>query len=201
MELESLNGKWSQGITCGADSENYGKDVYGTTFKYSEMVSSIPNTSVSEQLNVEPGHNGLGQPYGEPHQLYKTIRDHQTAAQKKLASFGLDPNEICKDKYFSSWLNLGFYNGTAMGGNFEKYLIDRDGFVDKHYQCTVLNWDIEATLKETMAQQGQVARIGPGRSKKIFEEEWTVICQNIEELIAGRKSIINPANEVKLPVI
>ncbi|NBO50081.1 MAG: hypothetical protein EBU80_10235, partial [Chitinophagia bacterium] len=28
-------GKWSEGITCGADSQAYGKDVYGTTFGFS----------------------------------------------------------------------------------------------------------------------------------------------------------------------
>ena len=36
--------------------------------------------------------------------------------------------------------------------------------------------------------------INPGRSRKIFDEEWSVICNNIEELISGRKSIINPKN-------
>ena len=190
------HGKWSEGITCGADSANYGKDVYGATFQFSQMVSSIPSDGVSLQLGVEPGHNGLGQAYGEPHELYKTIRDHQRAAQNKLKSNGLDPMTMFKDKYHSWWLNRGFYNGDWMGGNFEKYLVDKDGFVSKHYQCTVLNWDSEKTVKEMAKESGKVIDIGMGRSKKIFEEEWAVVCQDIEELIAGKKSIINPVSEL-----
>jgi len=187
-------GKWSQGITCGADSQAYGRDVYGTTFKFSEMVSSIPNEGVSKDLGVEPGHNGLGQPYGEPHDLYKQIQQHQIAAQNKLKDLNALDSMMSEEKYYSWWLNLGFYFGTQMGGNFEKYLVDKDGFVDKHYQCTVLNWDIEATLKEDMEKQNTKVRMGLGRSKKVFEEEWTVICENIEQLITGRMSIVNPRN-------
>ena len=189
------HGKWSEGITCGADSANYGKDVYGTTFEFAQMVSSIPGEGVSQQLGVEPGHNGLGQPFGEPHELYLEIRKHQDAAKDKLMKSGFDYKEMFKDKYFSWWLNLGFYNGTFMGGNFEKYLVDKDGFVDKHYQCTVLNWDSEATVKQMAKESGKEIGIGMGRSKKIFDEEWTVVCQNIEELIMGRKSLINPLSE------
>ena len=186
-------GKWSEGITCGLDSANYGKDVYGTTFQFSEMVSSIPSEGVSKQLNVKPGHNGLNQPNGDPHDLYLEIKEHQLAANNILKQNGLDPNTMFKDKYYSFWLNLGFYNGHQMGGNFEKYLIDKDGYVHKHYQCTALNVDVEKTVKETTAESGSNVGIGPGRSKKIFEEEWAMICQDIEELIAGTKSIVNPA--------
>lgn len=196
------HGKWSQGITCGADSANYGKDVYGTTFQFSQMVSSIPSAGVSQQLGVEPGHNGLGQPFGEPHELYKEIREHQYAAGEKVQRAGYkDHREMFRDKYFSYWLNRGFYNGTTMGGNFEKYLVDKDGYVDKHFQCTVLNWDSEKTVKEMAEKNGTSANIdiGLGRSKKIFEEEWTVVCQNIEELMMGRRSIINPVNNLVAP--
>jgi glutathione peroxidase-family protein len=187
-------GKWSEGITCGLDSQNYGQDVYGTTFKFSEMVSSIPQEGVSQQLGVEPGHNGLGQPNGNPHELYLTIREHQRAAQNKLIENGLNPRTMFKDKYFSYWLNMGFYSGDWMGGNFEKYLIDKDGYVHKHFQCTTLNIDVEKTIKEVGVDGSLEITVGPGRSKKIFEEEWTVICQEIEQLIAGQKSIINPAS-------
>jgi glutathione peroxidase-family protein len=188
------HGKWSEGITCGLDSANYGKDVYGATFQFSEMVSSIPNENVSKDLGVEPGHNGLHQPFGEPHELYLTIREHQAEAKTQLVNSGLDPHTMFKDKYHSYWLNMGFYNGTDMGGNFEKYLVDKDGFVHKHFQCTILNKDSEKTVKEMAEASGALIGVGEGRSKKIFEEEWSVICQEIEELIAGKKSIINPVN-------
>lgn len=186
------HGKWSEGITCGADSKNYAEDVYGTTFQFSEMVASNPHPDTSLAFGGERGHNGLGQPYGEPHELYAEIRDHQVAAQEVFRANGLDPINMFKEKYHSWWLNRSFYNGTSMGGNFEKYLVDKDGYVDKHFTCTILNWDSEKTVKEMAEKEGRVIDIGMGRSKKIFEEEWTVVCQNIEELIAGRKSIVNP---------
>lgn len=185
-------GEWSRGISCGLDSQNYGKKVYGATFKFSEMVSSIPNEEVSKDLNVEPGHNGLGQPNGIPHDLYKTIRDHQLVSNDILRKNGLNPNTMFKDKYFSYWLNQGFYSGTSMGGNFEKYLIDKDGYVYKHYTSTTLNLDVEKTLKESEQESLGYPTIGLGRSKKIFEEEWAAICQDIEDMIAGKKSIVNP---------
>ena len=188
------HGKWSEGITCGLDSANYGKDVYGATFEFSEMVASNPNSNVSKDLGVEPGHNGLGQPNREPHELYKTIREHQSAGNDKLASVGLDPRIMFKDRYYSHWLNMGFFNGSEQGGNFEKYLVDKDGFVHKHYQCTILNWDSEKTVKEMAEASGKEISVGEGRSKKVFEEEWSVICQDIEELMAGRRSIINPVS-------
>lgn len=188
------HGKWSEGITCGLDSQNYGKDVYNTTFSFTEMVASIPHPETSLAFGGEIGHNGLGQPYGEPHELYATIRDHQFAARQKLQSAGIDPDKENENKYYSYWLNLSRYNGYTMGGNFEKYLVDKDGYVDAHYQCTTLNYDSEKTVKKMAEESGKVIGIGLGRSQKIFEEEWAVVCQNIEDLIAGKKSIINPQN-------
>jgi len=183
-------GKWSQGITCGLDSQEYGKDVYGTTFQFSEMVSSNPNASVNS-LNSYSGNtevNGLGQPRKPMHDLYAEIKEHMINLANKNKELGI----INKKEYYSYWLNLGFDNGAEQGGNFEKYLIDRDGYAAKWYQCTVLNYDSEKTVKEVAAKEGRHIDIGPGRSQKIFEEEWDTICNHIEELIAGKKSAINP---------
>lgn len=182
------HGKWSQGITCGADSENYGKDVYGTTFQFSEMVSSNPNDLVSSTLGQPAGHNGLGEKFGEPHELYKQIQLHMKKQREANDDAKLDRN----GDYYSWWLNQGFDGGETMGGNFEKYLVDRDGFVDKHYQCTILNYDTEKTVKEMAEEANEtIPGVGIGRSRKIFLEEWEVICGHIEELIAGKKSALN----------
>lgn len=181
-------GKWSEGITCGADSQAYGKDVYGTTFQFSEMVGSVPHEKVSESI----GKNGLGHDNLPPHELYLTIQKHQRALKEKHKQEG---TETESQDYYSHWLNLGFDNGEWMGGNFEKYLVDKDGYVAKHYQCTVLNYDIEATLKQA---EPNTARLGLGRSRKVFEEEFAVICQHIEELLAGAKSDINPSIDAEL---
>lgn len=182
-------GKWSEGITCGMDSENYGKDAYGTTFKYAEMTASNPNALLAETLGVEPGHNGLGHPNREPHELYKTVRKHMEDVRKKNAELNIEgPNE----KYYSWWLNRGFDGGQEMGGNYEKYLIDKDGYIIKHYQCTILNYDLEKTLKEDLIAAGKDFAMGIGRSPKIFQEEYEVVCNDIADAIAGQKSVINP---------
>jgi glutathione peroxidase-family protein len=183
------HGKWSQGITCGLDSQNYGKDVYGTTFQFSEMVASNPNLRVNE-LNPHNGDatvNGLGQPRKAPHELYKEVDDQMNAFANKEKDLGI----INKKEYYSYWLNMDT-GGQQQGGNFEKYLIDRDGYISKWYQCTVLNYDTEKGVKEAAAAEGVGVDVGPGRSMKIFEEEYSVVCKEIEELIAGKKSLINP---------
>jgi hypothetical protein len=55
-----------------------------------------------------------------------------------------------------------------------------------------LNYDSEKGVKEAAAREGRPIGVGPGRSQKIFEEEYAVVCNLIEELIAGKKSLINP---------
>ena len=180
------HGKWSQGITCGADSANYGKDVYGTTFQFSEMVASNPNESASEI----PGKNGLGQDRKPTHELYREIEEQMISLGNKKKEVGV----LDRKDYYSYWLNIGTANGAKQGGNFEKYLIDRDGYISAWFQCTVLNYDSEKTVKEVAEKEGRHIGIGQGRSKKIFEEEYAVVCHEIEELIAGKKSLINPNN-------
>jgi glutathione peroxidase-family protein len=183
------HGKWSQGITCGADSANYGKDVYGTTFQFSEMVASNPNSSVNE-ISPHKGDttvNGLGQPRQEPHELYKQIADQMNNMAEKEKELGI----VNKKEYYSFWLNRPT-GGAQQGGNFEKYLIDKDGYVAKHFECTVLNYDSEKGVKEAAAKEGRIIDVGHGRSMKVFEEEYAVVCNLIEELIAGKKSLINP---------
>lgn len=177
-------GKWSQGITCGADSANYGKDVYGTTFQFSEMVASNPNENVSE----ENGKNGLGQENAPPHELYREIQKQISFINHTLTSQGVP---LASDEHYSWWLNNR--GGDTMGGNFEKYMIDKDGYVTRHFHSTVLNYDIEKTLRQTLQDSDIAFMMGLGRSKKIFEEEYAVVCKEIEDLIAGKKSALNPA--------
>jgi glutathione peroxidase-family protein len=185
------HGKWSQGITCGLDSQEYGRDVYGTTFKFSEMVASNPNISVNE-LSPHNGNsdvNGLGQPRQTPHELYQQVAEQMKSISTKEKELGI----INKKEYYSYWLNMDTA-GAEQGGNFEKYLIDKDGYISKWYQCTVLNYDSEKGVKEAAKASGHNIDVGQGRSMKIFEEEYSVVCQHIEELIAGKKALINPSN-------
>jgi glutathione peroxidase-family protein len=183
------HGKWSQGITCGADSQNYGRDVYGTTFQFSEMVASNPNISVNEisPHNGDATVNGLGQPRKETHDLYKEVADQMIKMAAKEKDLGI----VNKKEYYSHWLNMDT-GGDEQGGNFEKYLIDKDGYIAKWFQCTVLNYDSEKGVKEAAEREGRVIGVGAGRSQKVFEEEYAVVCALIEDLIAGKKSLINP---------
>jgi glutathione peroxidase-family protein len=188
-------GKWSQGITCGADSKAYGEDVYKTTFQYSEMVSSNPNSlanELSEHKNNN-GVNGLGQPRQDTHELYKEIATQIISIGKIMQT---DKGEFEDINFISPWLNQGFYSGAEQGGNFEKYLIDRDGYVVMHFKCTALNYDIEKTLKESLLEAGKEAVMGEGRTVEVFEEEFAFVSSQIERLISGEKSILNP--EVKV---
>jgi glutathione peroxidase-family protein len=188
-------GRWSQGITCGADSKEYGQSIYNTTFNYSEMVSSNPNPDLNHQLNngLPDGVNGLGQEIRPPHELYQEIANQMLDLGKIQ---NMIPNETPELGYLSPWLNVGFYNGAQMGGNFEKYLVDKDGYVIKHFSCTVLNYDIEKTLKESLIEAGSPAQMGEGRTPEIFAEEFLVVCNEIEKAISGSISPINPNSKL-----
>ena len=186
-------GRWSQGITCGMDSKKYGQEVYGTTFQFSEMVSSNPNLDLNHQLDngLPEGVNGLGQPTMPPHELYAEISEQMIELNQMVRKHQIQ-DETPEGGYLSPWLNNGFYNGSQMGGNYEKYLVDRDGYVVKHFACTTLNYDIEKTLKEAMIENGTPAKMGEGRTMEVFNEEYALICSEIEKLISGKKSPINP---------
>jgi glutathione peroxidase-family protein len=184
-------GKWSQGITCGLDSQEYGQEVYNVTFKYSEMVTSNPN-SLANELSEHKGNdkvNGLGQPIQETHEVYKEISRQMLSVR---ATVDTDKGEFEGIDFMSPWLNKGLYGGAQMGGNFEKYLVDSDGYVMKHFPCTMLNYDIEKTLKESLEAEGIPAKLGEDRSPEIFNEEFELVCKEIEKAISGSKSSINP---------
>ena len=218
-------GEWSQGLVNGIDSQNYGECVYGTTFKYSEKVNSFPDREAVGDLN------GIDEEFGETSEIYNVVIDQMEKVRGKAIELGI---EYPFKDYYSWWLCQGFYGGTNMKANFEKYLVDRDGYVAKHYSPSVLNLDVEKTLRdnllkeqgfeigdlgaelsrkehnnELIIQDGGKAEIaadhilmvshrqqkppgpGHGRSYKLFEEEFAVVCSHIEELLDGGKSLIN----------
>lgn len=183
-------GQWSEGITCGLDSKAYGEDVYGTTFKYSEMVSSIPHGKFYEMYPKVPSRvNGIIKETQPPHEMYVEISSQMKALNKMKESLEDSDTE---GKFMSPWLNMGFYDGVEMGGNYEKYLIDRDGYVIKHFTNTLLNYDVEKTVKELIISKGIIPTQGEDRPMEIFNEEYAFVCSEIEKAIAGARSPINP---------
>jgi glutathione peroxidase-family protein len=181
--------KFAKGITCGMDSKEYSEEVYNTTFEYSEMTHSNPNDLVSATVGSAPGHNGVGEPYGEPHTFWKTI-----AGQSEHIFSYNQRNGIphTSDDYYSWWLNLGFDGGVKMSGNYEKYLFDRDGYLLKNFNCQVLTYDHEKMVKDQAASVGSDLGMAPGRSVKIFWEEYEVVKAAIQSALDGELSLLNP---------
>lgn len=162
-------GEWKDGITCGADSRNYGVKEYGVTFSYSEMVSSVPGDNVI---------NGEDKVFGEPHELYKEL----SAQAFELGKLSINDE---KKEYLSPYLGL-INTGIKMFGNFEKYLVDRDGYLIKHFPCSVLNCGSEKTLTAEKTASGiQIGR-NPEVTDEIMQEEFKVVCETIEDAIAER---------------
>jgi glutathione peroxidase len=184
------SGKWADGITCGVDSKAYGEDVYGTTFKYSEMVSSFPHKDFYKMYPQVPSQTtGLVQETKPTHDIYQEI-SLQMKVLREMKDHLKDSDT--KGDFLSPWLNMGFYGGSDMGGNFEKYLIDRDGYVMKHFENTVLNYDVEKTLKRSLIEEGKSPYVRDDRSIEMFIEEYAFVCHEIEAAIAGEKSALNP---------
>ena len=156
------------------------------------MVSSVPHELLNEVLEngLSTGTNGLGQPTLPPHEVYAEISSQMDQLRSMRDS--LEDGNV-EGKFKSPWLNIGFYDGVQMGGNYEKYLIDKDGYVMKHFTCTVLNYDIEKTLKDALIAEGKTPMMGSDRSPEIFEEEFAFVCSEIEKAIAGAKSALNPS--------
>lgn len=181
--------KFAKGITCGMDSQVYSEEVYGTTFGYTEMTHSNPNDRVSATVGSKPGHNGNNEPYGDPHDFWK-----QVAAQSiKIYDYkNLSGIPTTYEIYYSWWLNNGFDSGYQMSGNYEKYLFDKDGYFLRNFNSQVLTYDHEKLVKEGAKKASATLAHAPGRSPKVFEEEYAVVKAAIESALNGELSLLNP---------
>lgn len=181
--------RFAKGITCGMDSKVYSEEVYGTTFGYTQITNSNPNDLVSATVGSAPGCNGLGEPYGEPHDFWKQVAAQSVAIYDYKTLNGI-PTE--SDDYYSWWLNMGFDGGFKMAGNYEKYLFDRDGYFLRNFNCQVLTYDHERLVKEGAAKANAHPKHAPGRSSRIFQEEYEVVKAAIQSAIDGEISLLNP---------
>jgi len=183
--------RFAKGITCGMDSQVYSEEVYGTTFGYTQITNSNPNDLVSATVGSEPGHNGNGEPYGEPHDFWKQVAAQSIAIYDFKQANGIPTTS---DEYYSWWLNMGFNGGYKMSGNYEKYLFDKDGYFLKNFNCQVLTYDHERLVKEGAAKANSFPVMAVGRSSKIFWEEYEVVKAAIQSAIDGELSLLNPKN-------
>ena len=136
-------GKWADGIKAGSDSRDFATEEYNVSYKFSEMVSSNPG----------PGSpNAEEKTFGEPHELYKEIQSQMQLINSNNPEQG--------------------GTGTYMFGNFEKYLVNRDGYVVKHFvNGTLINYSAENGANGSPVQAGT------------DEEEFNNISRAIEELL------------------
>jgi glutathione peroxidase len=143
---------------CGAGL-TYGDHVYGTgtaadAREFAEKTFNV-TYKFSELVESNPAKGdlipGLPSKYGQvtPHEIFKTLGD-----------------EAYKNRM----------SGNVMGGNFEKYLIGRDGKLIKHYpNSTLLDYNYNRRLEGLSEDTAAI----PG------EDAYRIICDDIEAALAA----------------
>jgi glutathione peroxidase-family protein len=155
--------KWEEGLSCATgavDAKEYAIEEYQVSYNFSELINSKPGLPLNKNL-MEKEYPGREQEFPiqlsgaeEPHELYKEISSQIVEINKTL------PNN-----------NYG--QGEYMYGNFEKYLIDKDGYVVKWYHNgTLMPY---AHDKDSFDFLG--IKIGT------VEEEYEALCQDIQNLL------------------
>lgn len=143
---------------CGVGL-TYGQHVHGTdsaiaTKKFAEETFNVTyNFSDLVESNPDPSDliKGLPSKYGKvtPHQIFKKLCEEA----KKLGG-----------------------SGDTMGGNFEKYLVGKDGELIKHYpNSALLDYNYKAYLQGVGIDLFAI----PG------EEAYKIICNDIETALAA----------------
>jgi glutathione peroxidase len=100
-------GEHVYGTETASSAQEFAKEKYGVTYQFSELIES--NTTKNDIIP------GLPSKFGQitPHKLYKTLGDEANELQKIDSSFGT--------------------GGGTMAGNFEKYLVNKEGKLIRHY--------------------------------------------------------------------
>jgi glutathione peroxidase len=125
-------GEHVYGCEDAKGARKFGTDKYNVTYKFSELVESNPGPG--EIIPGLPGKHGVV----TPHAIYKWL------------GFQGSKNKNTKD------------NGTFMAGNFEKYLVDRNGKLVAYFRNGDLldqnQENMERGLTETGSIRASIAR-------------------------------------------
>jgi len=156
-------GDWKDGLSCttGAkDAREYAIEEYEVAYNFSELIKSKPGSPLKKDL-MEKEYPGREQEFPiqlsdaeESHELYKEISFQIAEINKTLP-------------------NNNYNQGEYMFGNFEKYLIDKNG--------NVVKWYHNGTLMPYAHDKDSFAFLGTKIGT--VEEEYKELCQDIENLL------------------
>lgn len=135
-------GDYCDGIKDAAESREYAIDTYDVTYNFTELVTSNPGPAADQEF-MDKMYNGRTEPF--PRQLQEGESVHELF------------DELCKRS-----------DNKKMFGNFEKFLIDKNGNVVKNYK--------NGTLME-------YAHKSDPQDVASAEEEYEILCKDIENLL------------------
>lgn len=139
-------GDYACGIKNAAESKEYAEETYDVTYNFTELVTSYPCDPVSDELNAAL-YAGRTEPF--PRQLEEGETPHPLY------------QTLCETTH------------TKMGGNFEKFLINKDGQIMRRYP--------NGTLME-------YSHMSDPDFCDTAENEYALLCKDIEEVLATNAS-------------
>ena len=154
---------WEDGLSCttgASDAREYAIEEYGVAYNFSELIKSKPGSPLKKDL-MEKEYPGREQEFPiqlndaeESHELYKEISSQIAEINKTLP-------------------NNNYNQGEYMFGNFEKYLINKNG--------SVVKWYHNGTLMPYAHDKDSFDFLGTKIGT--VEEEYKELCQDIENLL------------------
>lgn len=135
-------GEYCDGIKTAEDARDYAIDTYDVSYDFTELITSNPGPAADAEF-MNRMYRGRTEPF--PRQLEEDEEVHELY------------QTLCKN------------NGKQMYGNFEKFLVDKNGSLRFDYA--------NGTLME-YANQSDPDQVGPA------DEEYERLCNDIEKLLA-----------------
>lgn len=184
-----------KGISCADDARNYAVENHQVTYNFAELSYSNPQAIASKEIMDKYYPNRDEEfprqlPQGKsPHLIYETLK---SIIKNKEGKYKCTCS-ILEEKKENGYCMHGMY----MGGNFEKYLIDKDGQFVAHYHNGSLiprleekeyaqKFYISGTQEEfekSMYFKDDSEHSKLYKKKILGEEEYNRLCSDIENLL------------------